>query len=70
MITRQQGRLTLKERRHSYRSAAAVLGCSFTHLAYVMTGARTSQSLLRRILEIPQRESVPPSSKYFGKDKA
>lgn len=39
----------------SYRTAAPVLGVHFTHLARVLTGRRTSKSLLRRIHDLPLR---------------
>jgi hypothetical protein len=44
---------TLKNRGWTYREAAPVLGVCFTHLCRVLTGERVSESLLRRISEIP-----------------
>lgn len=41
----------------SYRTAAVVLGVHFTHLARVLTGKRTSKSLLRRIYDLPSRRT-------------
>ena len=52
MITRNEARATLKARGWSYRRAAKVLGCSHVHLAYVMSGARTSRRLLGKIAGI------------------
>ena len=39
----------------SYRTAAVVLGCSFTQLSHVLTGRRKSRSLITRIRELPTR---------------
>lgn len=48
-------RAHLRKTGWSYRSAAEELGCSFTQLAHVLTGRRTSKSLLSRILSLPPR---------------
>lgn len=44
---------TLKTRGWSYRAAAPVLGVCYQHLAFVLTGRRESQRLLRRIAALP-----------------
>ena len=44
----------------SYRSAAEHLGCSFTQLAHVLTGRRQSQSLVARVLALPNRKPAKP----------
>ena len=62
MITRKRGEITveqakshLKKNGWSYRNAAEELDYSFTHLAYVLTGRRTSHTALSRILNLPKR---------------
>jgi hypothetical protein len=48
----EQIRVILKARGWSYRRAAKVLGCSHVHLAYVMSGARSSRRLMAKIARI------------------
>jgi hypothetical protein len=57
-INPARARRILRERGHSYRTAAEVLGCNFTHLHRVCTGERPSRSLLRKIEELPAREEA------------
>lgn len=63
MITRKQSDLTanqakshLKKHGWSYRDAAEELGYSFTHIAFVLTGRRHSQTLLGKIMDLPKHE--------------
>lgn len=51
VVARQE----LKAKGWSYRSASLFLGVHYTHLARVLTGARTSRVLLRRIHALPPR---------------
>jgi hypothetical protein len=64
MMTRQHAKRTLKMKGHSYRSAAAELGCSYRHLAGVLMGERISRSLLHRIDLLPARQNIPHNSPY------
>jgi lambda repressor-like predicted transcriptional regulator len=49
MVTRNNARASLRERGWSLRRAAAELGCTHVHLAYVLSGARTSKRLMGKI---------------------
>jgi transcriptional regulator with XRE-family HTH domain len=48
-------RRTLKRRGWTYQEAAGELGCSYGHLALVLTCRRESRRLLERIAEIRDR---------------
>lgn len=52
----------LKDRGWTYRTAAPRLGVCYTHLCRVLVGLRQSQSLLRRIDELPPKENPSTSS--------
>lgn len=58
IITPARARRILRDRGYSYRTAAEVLGCNFTHLHRVCIGERPSRSLLQRIQDLPVREEV------------
>lgn len=47
----------LHDKGWSYRIAAPELGVHYTHLARVLTGRRSSTSLLRRIYDLPSRRA-------------
>jgi hypothetical protein len=64
MMTRQQAKIQLKSKGHSYRSAAMVLGVNVRHLAGVLLGERESRSLLHRIAHIAPRTNIPRNSPY------
>ena len=49
---------TLKTKGWSYRTAAPALGVCYQHLAFVLTGRRTSRRLLARIHELPVRKQA------------
>jgi hypothetical protein len=50
-------RADLRAKGWSYRTAALELGCSLTHLAWVLTGRRQSQRLLDAIVALPVRKA-------------
>ncbi|PYJ86379.1 MAG: transcriptional regulator [Verrucomicrobia bacterium] len=56
-VARKQAKATLKRRGWSYRRVAPVLGVSFTHLAKVLTGRRSSNRLLAEIKKLPRAET-------------
>ena len=60
-ITRQTmaARAALAAGGWSYRKAAKELGCSYQHLAHVLTGCRESISLLARIMALPKYQPKP-----------
>lgn len=63
VITRNQSEITvekakshLKKNGWSYRKAAEELEYSYTHIAWVLTRRRFSQTVLRAILALPKKE--------------
>ena len=48
----------------SQRAMAQHLGRNQTHVNLVLTGKRTSRSLLEKIISIPPRRDIPLNSKY------
>jgi transcriptional regulator with XRE-family HTH domain len=58
MFTREQAKVTLKNRGWSYRAAAQVLGVTYQHLSYVLNGHRASRRVLEAIERIPEREKA------------
>lgn len=58
----QAARDHLVRTRHSYRSAAAVLGVNHVHLAFVLSGSRVSEALVARVLKLNLRKDVPAQS--------
>lgn len=52
-----KAREALARKGWSYRKAAPELGVFWMHLAKVLTGTRTSHSLLRRIHQLPDRNT-------------
>lgn len=48
----------LKRKGWSYREACRQLGYALSHFSAVLNGYRDSQTLLRRIEELPQREEA------------
>lgn len=48
----------LRAKGYSLRAAASVLGCHWTHVHKVLTGARVSASLLRRVESLPPRSAT------------
>jgi hypothetical protein len=44
----------------SLRTAAPLLGVHWTHLHHVLSGARTSRTLLARIEDLPTRDTTHP----------
>jgi len=61
----KSARTLLIERGWSVRRAHKELGCSFTHLAHVLTGRRVSNRLLRRIMSLPE-SPVPRRESGFA----
>lgn len=57
-MTRQQAKVELKKKGWSYRAAAPVLGVTFRHLAYVLSGERPSRRVLRAIGELPANKTA------------
>lgn len=55
-VTPAHARKVMRDRGHSYRSAAREMGVNFSHLYRVLNGKRTSDTLTRRVTEIPQRK--------------
>lgn len=51
-------RSALKAKGYTYHEAANHLGYSYGHLAQVLTGARVSGRLLRRIHGLPARANI------------
>lgn len=51
----REARRTLKRRGWTYQTAVEALGCSYGHLAQVLTCRRDSRRLLKRISELPER---------------
>lgn len=54
-LTPSQAKVLMKERGHSYRSAAKFLGVHFTHLDRVLQGHRESKTLMAKISNLPIR---------------
>lgn len=50
--------------RWSQRAMAQHLGRNQTHINLVLTGRRSSRSLLEKIISLPPRKDVPRTSKY------
>lgn len=48
----------LERKGWSYRTAAPELGCSVTHLSWVLTGRRQSRRLLEAIAAMPNRKET------------
>jgi hypothetical protein len=55
MFTRERAKVTLKNRRWTYRSAAPELGVTYQHLSEVLNGRRQSKRLLCRVMGLPIR---------------
>jgi len=67
MFTREQAKVTLKDRGWSYRTAAPLLGISYQHLCWVLNGQRSSRRVLKKIELIPARQQASPVPKKKGK---
>lgn len=57
-ITPCAARKLLKQRGHSYRTAAPYFGVTYQHLHSVLNGARSSRRLLEKVATLPAREEV------------
>lgn len=53
--------------RWSQRAMAQHLGRNQTHINLVLTGKRSSRSLLEKIISLPPRKDIPRNSKYSRK---
>lgn len=61
---RRAARHSAAKGRWSQRAMAQHLGRNQTHVNLVLTGRRTSRSLLEKIISLPPRVHVPRKSKY------
>lgn len=51
-------RAQLKAKGWSYRTAAPALGVCYQHIAFVLTGRRSSRRLLAAIADLPAKPSL------------
>lgn len=56
MFTREQAKVTLKDKGWSYRTAAPRLGVTYQHLCLVLNGQRASKRVLTEINKLPARK--------------
>ncbi len=56
-VTLEVAKQVLTDRGYTYRQAAPLLGVTYQHLSEVLNGHRQSASLLRRISDLPSRET-------------
>jgi len=56
MFTREQAKVTLKDKGWSYRTAAPRLGVTYQHLSLVLNGQRSSNRVLNKIGQLPNRK--------------
>lgn len=58
-----RARIHLQKMGWSYRKAGPVLGCTYAHLCYVLTGKRVSASLVERVLALTAYKPTIRSSR-------
>lgn len=63
-MLRKNARARANAGRWSQRAMAQHLGRNQTHINLVLTGKRSSRSLLEKIISLPPRQDVPRNSKY------
>jgi hypothetical protein len=61
---RKAARSRARAGRWSQRAIAQHLGRDQAHINQVLTGKRTSRSLLEKIILLPPRQDIPRNSKY------
>jgi hypothetical protein len=64
----EKARLIMRARGWSVRRAAKAIGCTHVHLAYVLSGTRTSRSLTEKLTNIG-KSPTPYKAQGFGLKK-